>query len=164
MKRLSLILICLALISLTLWAQAPSTKFIFSGLSFNQANSPQFQGFGGFAIPVSATVLSFTNYDVAALPGTPIPGKVTLPKLQYAITTGAAVHIYDLSSKVSLWGLGGAGISTTGATTGGSFNGGGFLHFDLGKQWGALLIIQVDKSAPTGAEFTPRVGIRYEIK
>ena len=145
-------------------AQTPSAKFIFAGVSFNQANSPQFQGFGGFGIPVLASVLSFTYYDVGVIPVAQTPGKITLPKLQYAITTGIAMHVYDLSPKVSIWGLGGAGISTTGDTTGGSFNGGGFLHVSFGKSWGALLILQVDKSAPTGAQFTPRIGIRYEIK
>lgn len=169
MKAFAVILICFALLTLPCLAQTtdPIPKFFATGIGYSQASSPQFQGWGAFGLPVSATVISYTDYDISALPGQDLTIKAILsPRLQYTIRTGFAVHAYDLSPKVSLWGLGNVGVNTTGAVTGASFAGGGFLDFKFGTTgaWGAMLILQVDKSNITGAQFTPRLGIRYRMK
>jgi hypothetical protein len=135
-------------------------KFVGVGMAFNQDASPQIQGFGALAIPISDRVLSFTDYLVSAIPQPRVGGKLQLPKIQYVMRTGIAVKIYAISPKLTLWGMGNAGVAADGGATSGSFAGGGFVDWSLGKGWGALVILQVDKNAATGTQFIPRVGVR----
>ena len=183
MKRY-LILICL-FISMTvpLLAQSPTpdqpVKFVAAGLAFFQSATPALQGWGALAMPLSDKILSWTAYDVSALPGDKIisspgeclqlgggcgaPPRWTPPKISYTMRTGIAVHIYTITKGVNLFGLGGAGIAAGGSNVVGSFAGGGFLDFALGKGWGAVLILEVNKNAMTGSDFVPRVGIRKKL-
>ena len=110
--------------------------------------------------------MSYTDYDVSALPGTPVAGqKFALPKISYSMRTGVAVHIYQIAKGVNLFGLGGAGIAAGGSNVVGSFGGGGFVDFAFGKSgsWGAVLILEANRNAITGTDFIPRVGIRKKL-
>lgn len=139
------------------------TKFAAAGLSFNQAANPNIQGWFALAIPLSSSVLSYTVHDVAAIPQGPGLQGFLKSKLESSTKTGLMLHVYDPFKGFSLWGLGAGGIATDGSTVGGSFAGGGMLDFAISKDWGAVLILQVDKSSITGAQFTPRAGIRRKL-
>ena len=166
MKRLILTLVLiLAMTPVALGQTAPNDppKFVAAGLGFFESANPQIQGFGAVAIPVSDKVLSFTDYDVAALPGEKVAGKWTMPKIQYTMKTGFAIHIYTLHKGVNLYGLGGAGIAANGQNIVGAFSGGGFIDFALGKGWGAMLVLEVNRNSNTGNDFVPRIGIRKRL-
>ncbi len=164
MKRLSLIFACLILLSSTLMAQDATQKFAAVGMAFSPVSTPQLQGWGALAIPISEKIISYTDYDVSALLGDPVVGqRFTMPKIQYQMRTGIGILIYKITPAISLWGLGGIGGATDGNATSASFAGGGFLDFGLGRGWGALLILQADRNAATGTQFTPRIGIRKRL-
>jgi hypothetical protein len=160
MKRIGLFLI-VTVFFLSAWASAQE-KIAIAGISFNGYASPNVQGFGAVGIPISANVISYTGYDVAVIPGQDWRNFQAY-KLQYSMKTGLAIRVKDLSPKVSLWGLGAGGLATDGSNHSSSFAAGGFLDVAFSKGWGALLILQVDRNAATGAQFTPRIGIRRKL-
>ena len=171
MKRL--ILSCLLALMIMLVAipvsaqveQINEPKVVGLGLALFQYATPQVQGFGFFALPIRNRVFSYTDYDVAALPGDKIPGQIfTFPKLQYAMRTGFAIRTYNISKGITLYGLGDAGIATDGGYVVGSFSGGGFVDFAIGKGWGAICFLQVDRNAKTGTQFIPRLAVRKSFK
>jgi hypothetical protein len=140
------------------------SKFAAAGISFQPAATPQIQGWGAIAIPINGRVASYTDYDVAALPGIPVPGqRFVLPKIQYSMRTGICVRAYDISPKISLWGLVGAGVAAD-PGVGVSFGSGGFLDFSINDRWGAVIILMYDRNAVIGNQFSPRAGIRYRLK
>jgi hypothetical protein len=162
------VFLCLLVCSLPCFSQTSTPpdlegKFAAVGLGLFQSATPQLQGFGLLALPVGSRVLSYTDYDVAAIPGAPVPGRIILPRLQFSMRTGFAVRIYQLSPRISLYGLGGAGMAATGDNVVGSFGGGGFIDIAIGKGWGALIILEASRNAVTGTEFIPRVGIRIKL-
>lgn len=165
MKSLLLILLLLLAMSLPVLAQTPSSslKFAFAGVAYFQSGTPQIQGFGGIAIPITldSRILSYTDWDVAATPVTPVaPAKFALPKISYSIREGLAYRLYQISSGVTVYGLGNAGVAFNGANTVGSFGAGGFIDFAFGKGWGGILVLEVNRNANTGTDFVPRFGIR----
>jgi hypothetical protein len=165
--KICLLIIALLVLALPAFAQTPAPsnpKIAGVGLALFQDATPQIQGFGFLALPVSENkVFSYTDWDVAALPGDPIPGRIVFPKLQFAIRTGFAVHAFEITKGLNLYGLANAGIATTGDTVVGSFSGGGFLDITIGRGWGAILVLQVDRNAQTGTSLVPRAGIRYNL-
>jgi hypothetical protein len=165
MKRLFLIVLFLATISAITFAQTPvdKPKFVFAGLAFFQSANPQLQGFGGITLPISEKIISYTDWDVAATPGDKIPGRVTIPKLQYSMRTGIAYHMYEIRKGLNLYGLGDLGMATNGDNVVGSFAGGGFVDVALGKGWGCVFVIQVERNAITGTDVIPRFGFRKKL-
>jgi len=158
------ILLCLILLGAcmpSLQAQ-DSPKIGAFGLAYDDLNKPNLAGWGALAIPVAPRTLSYTDYDVSPVStgGQFALGKI---RLQYSIRTGAAFQLKTLKPGVTLYGLGGAGLSADSLTLVGSFSGGGFLDIAFGKGWGALIIVQEEKNAVTGAHFTPRIGIRKAL-
>jgi hypothetical protein len=139
-------------------------KFFAAGLSLMPHGTPQIQGWGGVAIPINNRVASWTDYDVVALPGTPVAGqKFTFPKIQYTMRTGVAVRAYDVTPKISIWGIAGAGVAAD-PGVGVSFGSGGFVDFVISPKWGALVILMFDRNAVIGNQFSPRFGFRYKLQ
>jgi hypothetical protein len=142
--------------------QLPS-QFVSAGTAYNQASTPQIQGWGSYAHQISGPLYSYSTYDVTALPGTPVPGKPVLPTLQYSARTGVAVHVTNFG-RLSLWGLGDAGVAATGETVVGSFSGGGFGAVQFGKGWAAMLVMRIVRNAVSGTQYVPEIGIGYGVR
>lgn len=156
-----LLLTILLLFPVGLFAQDDDlpNAFVAGGAAYNESASPNVLGWGTFAKRIAGPVFSFTTYDI-----TPIMKDSGLPTLQYAARTGIAVRMYQFGESLSVFGLGDAGISTTGQAVNGSFSGGGFGAIRLGKGWHTLLILRIIHDPVVGTRYIPEAGVGLEIK
>jgi hypothetical protein len=113
-------------------AVAQPSNWVGSGAAFNQAASPQINGWASYATLLSKPQLlySFSSYDVTPIR---LSGKLTI---QTSARTGFAMVIRQLGP-ITLLGLldGGMAAAGTGAgqTVGSAFSGGGIAVWKLGK-------------------------------
>jgi len=143
-------------------AQDQTTRFGAAGLGYYSTATPNIQGFAALGIPISDTIISYTAYEVYPVKE---GGNVQFVghRLQYDIGTGAAYKIKQVTPSWSLWGLGKAGLSTSGESTRAMFEYGAFVDKGVGKGWGVLLIMSAKYDADNGNVFSPRFGVRKQF-
>lgn len=136
------------------------------GVGINQYSTPQIQGWGTYAHKIAGPLYVLSTYDVTAIPNTQDQLLGVLPQLQFSFRPGIAIPFKNFG-RLSLWGLGEAGLATTGSTTGGSFGAGGFAlwRFQSTRKsgWAVLCIMRVVKNNITGVRYIPEVGIAYGV-
>jgi hypothetical protein len=166
----SLLILLLGFCLLCPLAQAQEAqKFAAVGLSTGTDTTKSISGWGAIGVPLSEKVVSFTDMDISVVKNTTLQQALHNQGIQYVVRTGLAYRIYDINKKFSIWGLGDAGIAAGGPSglenqtpISGSFAGGGFVRWNMGKI-DALMILQVQKNAATGREFIPRIGIKVKL-
>lgn len=140
-------LILIATFTLPVMAQDLPGRFVAFGGGFSDKGF----GWGALGIPLSEKLISYTLWDFTPVTSvddasfTLIDSKVML-KLN--ATTGAAYKAMQLAPKLSLWGMGAAGIATTGEFNSAAFKYGGFVDYrvkegiginvGVGGQWDSL--------------------------
>lgn len=147
-------------------AKAQNPDFVFGGIGFNSANTPNIFGFGGATKAITEELMSYSDWDANPQAGTVQfkLGNAVVPQFQFSARTGIAAKLpYTLIKGVSIWGFLSGGIASNGQTTGGSFGTGGFIDVAAGPSWGFIAILQAEKNAVTGTRFTPRFGVRYRL-
>jgi hypothetical protein len=146
-----------------------SGRFAAVGLSTGSDETKSISGWGAIGFPISEKVISYTDIDISVVKNTTLQEVLKNQGLQYVVRTGLAYRVFDINKQFSVWGLGDAGLAAGGPVgmasptpISGSFAGGGFLRWSMGKV-DALLILQVQKNAATGREFIPRIGIKVKL-
>lgn len=162
MKTLIFLVTILILLSAPAFAQTPTEKYGAFGLAYFNSGTPNIQGWAALGIPISEKTISYTDYDIAPIKS---GGQASVAgvRLQYAIRTGLAYRIYNVTNSWSLWGLGNIGLAADGRAITRSFQYGGFLDKSIGKGWGVMLILSGEDSGATGRDFAPRIGIRKKL-
>lgn len=167
-KKLWFLSVLVFMVSVNVFSQSlvpppdlPDT-FYATGLAFNQASTPNIQGWVCYGHQLSKTVYLLNTYDLTSVESTTTgTGKLQIPQIQAQARLGAAFHLRNFGSRVMLFGLGDAGIAARGSTVGSSFSGGGLILIDLGKGWGVTVPIRVIKNSQSGSQYVPEVGIVY---
>ena len=157
----TMLLITLMLFPVGLFAQddgLPNT-FVAAGVAYNKEATPNVQGWGSFAKKLTGPVYSFSTYDI-----TNIPKTLDFSTIQYSVRTGVAVRVFEINDRISIWGVGDAGISATGEAVNGSFSGGGFGTVKIKESFGALFIIRAIHDPVAGTRYVPEVGFGFGIK
>jgi hypothetical protein len=147
MKRIVMVLVLIMAFTLPVMAQDLPGRLVACGGGVCD------QGFGwrALGIPLSEKLISYTLWDFTPVETvedssfTFIDGKVML-KLN--ATTGAAYKVMQIAPKLSLWGMGAAGLATTGEFNSAAFKYGGFVDYrvkegiginvGVGGQWDSL--------------------------
>jgi hypothetical protein len=172
MKRfLILIFAILFFLPLVVAQDAPKPKFGVVGLSLDTTSEKSLAGWGAVGIGLTNDIISYTDFDVAVVRGTTLGQLLNSEGLQYTMRTGFAYRLpLGLPEKISVWGLGDAGIAAGGLAGAedqtivlGSFAGGGFVHYAISDKIGVLVILQVDKNSQTGRSFIPRAGVKIKL-
>jgi len=147
MKRIVMVLVLIMAFTLPVMAQDLPGRFVGFGGGFGDKGF----GYGVLGIPMTEKLISYTLWDFTPVETvedssfTFIDGKVML-KLN--ATTGAAYKVMQIAPKLSLWGMGAAGLATTGEFNSAAFKYGGFVDYrvkegiginvGVGGQWDSL--------------------------
>lgn len=172
MRTILCFLLLVAIIAMPLVAQdePDGKRFYAVGLTADTSQEQSLSGWAAIGIPITERIVSYTDTDVAVVKGATVRQLMNNEGLQYSLRTGFAYRLLDLSSWLSVWGLGDAGISAGGPEgmddqipVSGSFAGGGFVRASFKNKINALIILQVDKNAATGRRFIPRIGLQFKF-
>ena len=155
MKYFALVL-ALVFCSVPLCAQDQPNELAAAGMAWNEAASPQLNGWATYARLIGKGVYSLSTYDISPVK---IEGS-TIPSLQAQLRTGIAIYMRQFG-RLSIYGLGDAGIATTGDTTGGSFGGGGLGIVTLGKGWCVFVPIRLMRNNVTGTQVVYELGVGW---
>lgn len=147
MKKILLTLTAFLFLTASVMAQDLPGRFVGFGGGFGDKGF----GYGVLGIPMTEKLISYTLWDFTPVTSvedssfTFIDGRVML-KLN--ATTGAAYKVMQLAPKLSLWGMGAAGLATTGEFNSAAFKYGGFVDYrvkegiginvGVGGQWDSL--------------------------
>ena len=178
-RRFLIMIGLIFLIAFPLIAQDPASpppvlnlsgNFVFTGMAYDSASSPNIKSIVGIAMPIRSRWLSYSAIQISAVPGTAFKDLFKTSNLVTSIKTGPAYLVYQISPSIALWGLTDAGLAaggpsptSTSVPMSGSFAYGGFLDIVINKRWGIDPMIQHDWDAKTGWKILPTFIVRLKL-
>jgi hypothetical protein len=161
MKKLLMLLCMLVTITGISMAQT-SPKYLAAGGGFSD------KGFawGALGIPLTqdGKVISYTLWDFT--PTTSIDDssfKIGNKMLKLTTTTGAAYNMLTLSPKLTVWGMGAAGLATTGDFNSAAFKYGGFVNFKTSPSIGIMVGVGGQYDSLNKSSLDLRTGVNFYI-
>jgi hypothetical protein len=147
-------------------AQSIAPDYVFGGVALDKEvdqNATAFP-FAGFAyeLPGERT-LSFTSMDFSPVDiQEGINNTLLGSSFQITVRTGFAYDLIDIK-KLSLYSLADVGLVNAEGKTTSSVGWGGFVHYEVNKWLGAMVLLQAERSPYFGTNLKPRFGLSFDL-
>jgi hypothetical protein len=162
MKRIVMVLVLIMAFTLPVMAQDLPGRFVGFGGGFGDKGF----GWGALGIPLSEKLISYTLWDFTPTDSvedssfTLADGRVML---KMSATTGAAYKVMQLAPKFSLWGMGAAGLATTGEFNSAAFKYGGFVDYRVKDRFGINVGVGGQWDSLNKSSLDLRTGVNFYI-
>jgi hypothetical protein len=149
---------------------------VLTGIASAQSNPKYLAAGGGFSdkgfawgalgIPLTedGKVISYSLWDFTPTDSIDNASfKVGNKAIKLTTTTGAAYNMLTLSPKLTVWGMGAAGLSTTGDFNSAAFKYGGFLNYKASSSFGIMVGVGGQWDSLNKTSLDLRTGVNFYI-